>query len=83
MDPSCSTPSLAALPTATLDTILVEESLLVRLSVDYFDLDDSEMHKFAHLARSADPYFRIIHKFSNALLARQVHPDAPLQYVIP
>ena len=55
--PSCSTQPPAASPTAILDTILVEESLLVRLSEAYFDPADSEIHKLSQLARSTDPQF--------------------------
>ena len=83
MDPSCSTPSPAASTTATLDTIFMEDSFLVRPSVVYFNPDDSEILKFTQLARSADPYFCIIHKFSVALLARQIHLDTTLLLVIP
>ena len=83
MDPSCSTPSPIASPIATLVTILVEEPFLVRLSAAYFDLADSEMHKITQFYGSTGSHFHIIHKFSVALLARQVHLDAPLQFFIP
>ena len=83
MDTSCCTPSFAASLTATLDIILVEESFLVHLSSTYQDPADSEMCKFTQLDKSSDNYFSIIHKFSVALLARQVHLDALLQLVIP
>ena len=83
MDPSCSTPSPASSPIATLDSILVKVSFLVHLSADKFDPENSEMRKFTQLARSANPYFCIIHKLCGALLDRQIHQDAPLQLVIP
>ena len=68
---------------ATLVTILVEEPFLVRLSAAYFDLADSEMHKITQFDGSTGSHFHIIHKFSVALLARQVHLNAPLQFFIP
>ena len=71
------------MPTATLDTILVEESFLLRLSQAQFNSDDKEMLQFVQLARSNDPNFRIIRKFTVDLLARQPQPDAPFQLVIP
>ena len=83
MDPSCSIPSPAASPTATLDTILVQKSFLVRLSAAYFDPADSEIHKFTQLARTANPHFFIIHKFSVALLVQQVNLEVSLQLIIP
>ena len=43
MDPSYSTPSLAAPPIATLDTILVGESFVVRFYAAYFNPTDSEL----------------------------------------
>ena len=67
----------------TLDTILVEESFLARLSKAQFDTADSEMSRFVQLARSNDPYMRIIRKYNVDLLARQVDADAPPQLVIP
>ena len=81
--PSCSTPYPAALPSATLDTILLEEPFLVRFSAAQFDPYNSEMCKFTQLARSANPHFHIILQFSVALLARQIHLDASLQLTIP
>ena len=61
---------------------MVGESFLVHLSVAWLNSEDSEMREFSQLARSDDPHFRIIYKFSVALLAKQVHSDAPLQFVI-
>ena len=42
----------------------MEESSLVCLSKAKFNHLDPKMHKFAQLARSNEPYFHIIHKFS-------------------
>ena len=64
-------------------TILVEEYFLVRLFLAYFYPENSEMRKFTQLDWSAGPHFCIIHKFSVALLAILVYPDATLQLVIP
>ena len=76
-------PHPAAPPTAIFNTILVERSFLVRLFAVISTLKTLEMHVFAQLDRSEDLFFCIIHKFSVALLAPQVHQDAPLQLVIP
>ena len=42
----------------------MEESSLVCLSKAKFNHLDPKMRKFAQLARSNEPYFHIIHKFS-------------------
>ena len=78
MEPACSTPSPAASPSETLYAILGTESFLVRLSAALFDPNDSKMRKFTQLARTTNPHFHIIYKLFVALLARQIHPDAPL-----
>ena len=74
MDPSCITLYPAASPTATLDTILVEKSFLLRLSAAYFDPDYSEIRKFIHLARFSDPHFHIVYRISADLW-----PDKSIQ----
>ena len=60
------------IPPASLDTVLVEESFLYRLSKAQFDPSDSEMQRFVSLAHSDDPQFRVIHKFNVDLVARKV-----------
>ena len=65
MDPSCSTPSSAALPTATLDTILVEEAFLrafLQLSLTQLTLKYTNLPKFLGLMT---PIFAL---FTNYLL---------------
>ena len=81
--PSCNTHSYAASPTATLYTILVEESFLVHLFASYFDSENSEIRSFTQQARFSDANFSIIHKLSVALLATEIHPDTSMQLIIP
>ena len=81
--PSCSIPFSTASSSATLDTILVYETLMVRLSVAYFDPLGSKTGRFTQMDRFSDRHFFIIHKFSVAMLARQVHLDIHLQLIIP
>ena len=80
-DPSNSTSHPADPPTTTLYNVWVEKSFLVRLSAAYFDPENSKIPKFAQLSRFNDPHFRIFHKFSAVLLARQVHLEAYLQLI--
>ena len=82
-DTCCNNPYIAAPPTATLDTILVDKSFLMHLLAANHNPEDPKIYKFAQLGISDDPHFHIIHKFSVALLARQVHLEAPMQLVIP
>ena len=75
-DSSYSIPHPAAPSTATLDTIWVEDSFLMRHSTAYFDPTDFKMRKFTQLSNG--PHFHIIYKFSVALLDIQVHLEAPM-----
>ena len=67
MDPSCSTLSPAASPTATPDTILVEESFLVRLSAAYFNASNSEIRNLPNFLGILIP---IVILFTSSLLPR-------------